>query len=204
MDRTKSLAYVKQLGLGQPSPSLPLLDNMHIRRSQHECVHRLLAMFVCAATVNGFPISRADRWLKTQGLWEFLTIKEQKHFESGVLPMQYDMFVDSCWSLSWAMSYVEFLKPMQDLPQAFVKLFPDVKIDESIGGFVSRALLRNNEEILQALDTVFCVHNACQDLVLNGDNSKKMQDNLRIIRAQRHSLEWIFTTEDWDEITLDT
>jgi len=84
-----------------------------------------------------------------------------------------------------------------------VKVFPDLKKDESPIEFVSGFVVRNQVEITEMCDLFYCIHWAVRDLLLKGGASPLIVGSY-VVEERRRALEWMIEERSWERITLDT
>jgi hypothetical protein len=190
--------------LGFPTnETLPLLDNLTIARSSDEVVHRIFAMLCLAVSAYGFDRKKALAWLQREGSLALLTPPEREFLGGSLMnPRPFMEQIEAMWALCWCVRSVpdlDFSKPCSD---NFVKLLPDLKKDESGAAFRGSASLRDSEEIVAKCDLAYCLHWGIVHAGLDGKFLKGVMPYLIIERRQ--ALEWILSTDPWDEVFLDT
>ena len=80
---------------------------------------------------------------------------------------------------------------------------PDLSVGEGRERFDSRINPRVVSDLLSWADIMYCMHWATVDGRLkSGCSVFKLPDY--VIEERRRALEWCFSCEDWDDISLDT
>lgn len=199
--RDESLAQAERLGVWV-LPGLPVLDEVMEMRGSEEAASRLLAMGPVAASSYGFDRARAIAWLKQEGLFGFLTDRENRFLIDGVGdPEPFREQVEGMWALAWALGIVSELEFDKQCDDNFVEVFPTS--DQSSAGFRAKVKPRPLEEVIAALDLAYCLHWAVRDAMIRG---KPIPGNLDpvVVIERRRALEWLVSKDEWDEVTLDT
>ena len=190
--------------LGCPTnDALPLLDAISITRSEDEIVDRVFGMLCLAAAAYGLDQKRALEWLKREGRLEILTSEESGFLgDSQMNPAPFMEQIEGMWTLCWSLKLISDLDFSKPCSGDFVKLFPDLKKDESGVAFREKTSLRDSYDVIAKCDLAYCLHWGIVHRGLTG----KMQKLIRpyVIVERRRSLEWLLSDESWDEISLDT
>jgi hypothetical protein len=185
-------------------PTLPLLDEGLQLRSSQEIAERILAMNVVAAAAYGFDKTRAIAWLKQERLVNSLTEEEKLFvFEGGGQSDRFKLQIEGMWALAWAMGMVKELDFATDCDSRFAQMLPNLKQNASSAAFRQQIRPRPLEQTVAACDLAYCLHWAIRDTELTG---KRALRNLKpyVVVERRRALEWALSTEDWDEVSLDT
>ncbi|MCE9534370.1 MAG: DUF4272 domain-containing protein [Planctomycetes bacterium] len=200
--RTISWEIVTKFGFPK-NDALPLLDNVTIVRSKDEIVNRIFGMNSLAASACGYDRKKALAWLERDGSVELLTRHEQEFLrgaQKNAVPFMAQ--VEGMWALCWCLRVVpdlNFSKPCSD---DFVKSLPDLKKDESGEGFRRRSFLRDSEEIVAKFDLAYCLHWGLVHAELIGKPTKRIKPY--VITERRRALEWLFSSDAWDDLSSDT
>lgn len=201
--REFSIKSAKKMGISI-STSLPLLDEPETSKSVIEAASRMLAMHAIAAVAYGFDRQKATQWLIDESILGDLTETEKLYMETGggsvdSLKMQ----IEGLWALGWALSIVESIDFLKDCDNRFVMTMPNLKQMQNSSLLRSRLKLRPIEEIVQTCDWAYCLHWAIIEANLKG-NTLPTAIKLYVIVERQHALEWLITSEDWDNTPLDT
>ncbi len=63
--------------------------------------------------------------------------------------------------------------------------------------------MKSVSEIAKALDLAYCLHWSIRDAEIHGREIPRVLSP-NVIIQRRKALEWMFSEENWDEVTLDT
>jgi hypothetical protein len=201
--RAESIRWITSHGF-PVNPNLPWLDAPGVVKGRDEVVDRLFALFCIVGCRYGFKKDRAMAWLRQETKTLILTQEEMAFFESDVsteFEVDVDGQTESMWALAWAVGAVpkfSFLDPCDD---GFVSILPDIKRGASGAPFRRKAQLRPENEIVANCDLGYCLHWALVNASLSGGSLKMDRHN---VVERRRALEWILSSESWEEISLDT
>jgi len=199
--RQRSLA--KAAALGFPiNPSLPLLEEIELRRTKDQVVDRILGILCVGAVAYGFERGRAVSWLERESREWLLTPAETAFMQGDSVDRIFKEQIEGGWALSWAVGLVEGLDFFAPCSSDFVRLLPDVKNDEPAESFRAQVRLRPIEAIAGTLDLSYCLHWAIVDGELHSRGMQRLPPYVVIER--RRALEWLTTDTPWEQITLDT
>lgn len=95
------------------------------------------------------------------------------------------------------------LKPFDLKVPDLVALLPDLRKDEGASHLLSKVSLLEQSTILESLDLYYCIHWVQIEAGIN-DAVNGLDMPEYVVRHMRRALEWCFSDEDWDAITLDT
>lgn len=201
--RKKSLSSAKNLGC-EVYPDLPLLDDNLKLRPQEEIIGRSLALFAVIASSYGFDKSLAIRWLEQEDCIEYLSESERDFIENGEGDTSYfQSQVEALNTFAWVLGFVKSM-PFDSLcDNTLIKRFPDIKNGKSSSGYKAQSAVRSIDKIISACDLSYCLHWA----IVNSEmNAKDLPSDVcsHVVIERRRALEWILSTDDWDEISLDT
>jgi len=201
--RSESIRKASELGVAV-SVSLPHLDTDLATRSLDDAIGRLLAMNVVAAAAYGFDRPKALAWLQAEGLTDLLTEPERRFLtERGGAAEPFQNQVEGMWALAWAIGLVDELNFAKDCEGRFAAMLPNLKQAEPSLGLRQRSKLRRPEEIAAACDLAYCLHWALTQARVDG-RPLPIHLKPRLVIERRRALEWLLSTEEWDDISLDT
>lgn len=192
--------------LGYPiNPNLPLLDPVATLRSKSEVVKRTLCLYACVACSYGFSKEKAKKWLKKEGLYDGLAHSEVRYLDdpSDQNTSLFQWQVEALWAITWVASHHDKLDFSDSCSDDFITLFPDLNEGTPSTNFKELAEVKGSEEVVAALDLVYCLHWAIRDAELRGMPVPGKVPPL-VVRERRRALEWVVSNEDWDDIVLDT
>jgi len=200
--RTISLTIARNLGYST-NPSLPFLTHTDIRPLE-VVVDRALCLNTVVACACGFSRARACEWLHREKLEYALTTHEESFLKSAYgADVQFQIRVEGLWALAYVLSIVDVLDFGSYCDARLVTLMPDLKRNASASTFRRIATFRAGDQILQALDTAYCLHWAIRDAELRGDTPPGHVEPYVVIERRR-ALEWCLSEDDWEEVNMDT
>jgi hypothetical protein len=201
--RQSSWATASKLGYPR-NDVLPLLDRVHITRSKDEVTDRIFAILCVAASAYGFERNKALQWLGRNAKLELLTNSERT-FLDGVNENNpvFTEQIEGMWALCWCLNIVPKLDFAKPCSNSFVKLLPDLKKDEPGSTFREKAVLRDLHEVVPKLDLAYCLHWAIVRDAL-GARSRGPSPALYVTIERRRALEWMFSDQLWEEVSMDT
>jgi uncharacterized protein DUF4272 len=201
--RDESIRTARQLG-AEVSATLPLLDAGLEMRSVDETVCRILAMNAVAATAYGFDSAKVTAWLNQEALTNSLSEQERVYVFEGIgRPDRYQIQVEGMWALSWAMGIVTEMNFAQDCDSRFAAMLPNLKQQQTSAEFRKRANPRSLETVISGCDLAYCLHWAIRQAKLGGYRPPASLQPYVVVERRR-ALEWLLSTEAWDEVQLDT
>ena len=201
--RKQSLETANELGY-PINESLPFLDAATVIRSCDEIVDRILAMLCVAACAYGFDSQNASAWLARETSDPHLTPSESRFLQIRTGdPRMFRERIEGIWALAWSIGVVPDLDFEKPCATNFVLCLPDLKGNKSSAAFRENCMLRPHEQVVSACDLAYCLHWAIRELKLKGMDVPNAVAPYVIIE-RRHALEWLLTSVDWDDVTLDT
>jgi hypothetical protein len=188
------------------SEALPLLDEkMPALKSTDDIADRMLCISsLVALSFHPQESEKIHAWIEREKLKEKMT-DEEKAFLNGdskninLIRWQ----VESLFAFSWACSLQKTYRPMDILPGDLYSLFPSIKEDESSKLFRDSIALRAAPEMLDVLDLYYCLHSAIRGNQLEGKKTK-IPIHESAVTERRKAMEWIFSSDRWEAISLDT
>jgi hypothetical protein len=202
--RQRSLREAARLGYGV-SRELPLSDFDVKVREQEETVSRCLALHSIVAISYGLSRELAKAWLHREGLIDAITEDERNYLTGSDREGDdfYHGLVESLWTFVWSLGMAQELDFGKSCPNDLVTAFPDLRGSESSVSFRQRARQRSAEEIVSAADLAYCLHWAIVDAALRGDQEPGRIPSWVVVERRR-VLEWLTSSENWDDVSLDT
>ncbi len=188
------------------NPELPLLDfDLLLKKSNLEVTERMLC--ICGAAALSFHPTEQKRiyeWISRENLKNNITAIEESFF-SGDATYKYQMQwqIEGLFALAWCCNLNLDYYPLMDLPDDLQSHFPSIKNEEVTIDFRENINLRPVKEIISALDTYYCLHSYVRNCQFDGRKSLS-PIGLSSIVERRRALEWLFSDENWTEISLDT
>lgn len=201
--RQESLKEAEKLGY-ETNPALPLLDDSISLRIKDEIIFRSLSLFSAVACSYGFNKKSASAWISSEKIESYLSGSE-KAFITG--DEGDDAFfrkqVEGLNAFAWVLGFVKTLDFGCVCDNTLIKKFPDIKNTKPSTEFKLKASVRSLDEIVSACDLAYCLHWAISDAAIEGREPQKAVGS-NVIVERRRALEWVLSTDDWDDISLNT
>ncbi|MCA3692717.1 DUF4272 domain-containing protein [Aquidulcibacter sp.] len=200
--RDSSRSVLTAHGLFVPD-GLPALDVANLR-SFREILNRLFCLNAVAATSYGLDSTKAISWLHQEQLDEELTQPERCFLEHGKGDRDaFKVQIEGMWALAWAVNIVPEIDFWRDCNSGFVTLLPNLKTGESVTRTMGQAELRASDQIIAACDLSYCLHWIIREALIKGD---QFPPDLKpyVVIERRRALEWMFSEDAWDMVSLDT
>ena len=203
--REQSARVLADLSLPTPTV-LPLLDDFTLRPTE-EIVRRMGVLSALAAVAYGCPAESALEWVRASDLLKDLLPAELAYFARGAhgpsdpqasLP-------EALFGLAWALQ-------LSTGPLDFRTAAPDDLINvvphpppgaREWRSLVISARPRPVAEVGRMLDLYYCLHWAAVEAGLRGDPVGNDPEWSAVVERRR-ALEWLASTDSWDEVALDT
>lgn len=188
---------------------LPLIETEaeSTRRTTEQVATRAMALCIVAVKGEGLEQEIIDKLVEDYQLALAFTPKE-KEFIDNPNPSEHDRVqfawrYECYWVMLWALGYVDELeRPDQicDVKQAVSFLR-----DNGRDGFLKKAKLRAQSEILDAADLIYRYHWAVVDARINDRPAPAGLDG-GIIMERHHALNWLmgYMDQEWDDVSTDT
>jgi hypothetical protein len=202
--RAASIEEVKGLGFPLPPDSLPLLDAPHGVRARQEVEGRALVLAAVVAAAYGYPKAQAQSWIERERLAGHLSLSERTFLQGDVsMAVQFQAQVEALGALAWALGLLPALPFDRPSPSHMVTVFPDLKKMEDIGRFQAGVRPRAEQEIASQCDLAYCLHWGINQARLE-DKKPPGRTPPHVIVERRRALEWMLSSCDWDDVSLDT
>jgi Domain of unknown function (DUF4272) len=184
---------------------LPLPQPLVSLRTLGEIADRILALNCVVAVSFGFPRTQSLEWLRKWGIVNALSRPEEEYLNNQAPAMTsfFRLQVDALWALSWVAGIVRDLDFVGRCDANFVSVLPHLKISESPQPFLDRISLRNPADVAIKRDLAYCLHWAIREARLQGLSSPGVLP-AELVIERRRALEWSLSSEDWQDISLDT
>lgn len=189
--------------LGCVADDLPAVEERGFSRSPEEVRGRVVALFGVVAAAHGLDRAVVLGWLEGVGCAEHLTRAELQNLR-GRGPLVEDRgAVEALWVLAWALGLIPGIDWTQPCSDDFVRLFPDPRAGGDVAGFCSVPALALDQALQFELEVAFALHNCwVEHRLFGGVQPSSVGEGVVVWR--RHGLEWLASTADWDDISLDT
>ena len=204
--RTQSLKILEQEGVPE-NKNLPILDSLQLR-SKEDIAARLVIQYALAGLADEVSPEFIKDWLEENNLFNQLDDYE-RHFldakslnEEQINELSWKQ--ESLWTLCWVGKLVDelgFPAGECDLSSVFPRIPPDVDCQE----FISNFLVREEWEILQAVDLYYCLHSSYRHPELWVEKNFPGSLKVEVLLERRLALEWVVDPNTaWHDISLDT
>lgn len=201
--RQASLREAVQLGY-EPAANLPLLDESARLRPQKEIEDRAVVLCGVVAASYGLPRDRVSTWIEKEGLRGTVTDTESLLLQGDASDSQaFQVQVESLAAFAWALRLVASLQFDRPAPGHLVSVFPDFKKAEPSTRFRSTAKLRDEIDVVRACDLAYCLHWSINQRLLERKPTKSAVPP-HVIIERRRALEWMLSSEDWGQVSMDT
>lgn len=202
--RKKSWKKLEKIGL-LVNLNLPLFDLTTLMRSEEDIINRLLCLNAVVSSSYGLSKDKAIAWLEQENLKPFLLENETNFLYSSM--NEVDIFktqIEGMWTLSWCLGLISNKLVIENkCTNSFVSILPDLKVFASSNNFKKQAELRSTNKILPIIDYYYCAHWSITAMRYEGMLIPKKIAPYIVI-GRRMALEWLFTNDDWYDISLDT
>lgn len=201
--RQESLQLAQLLGYSA-NPTLPLLEVTSINRSAREVASRALVLHACCAASYGFPLERARTWLVENALMEHASQEERRFLSKGSNGASFKLRPEAIWALCWVLMSADSFAVHLPMPQSAAGMLPDLKKEEAADAWLSgRTAVRESRDALGALDFYYCAHWSLRNADPTDRTDLQTLPSYAVVERRR-ALEWCFSLEDWDCVSLDT
>jgi hypothetical protein len=173
-------------------------------KSTNEIVERVLTLNIIAGVSYGLDISSAKVWLEKEKLIDKLT-KNEVAFLNGDMKLKndYKYIVEALYLFCWTLSMVSHFDMFEGCPDNLILNFPNILKNETSEKFRSKSILRSENQISNMLDMSYCLDWATTNAVLHKSQLPIKFEPLGL-KYRRRAIEWLSSSEAWDEIILDT
>jgi hypothetical protein len=204
----RSIAVLKNAGVRwiEHLPGIETEDESK-RRTTEEVAIRAMALCIVAVKGEGLEQETIDKLVAQYRLADTFTPKEAA-FIKDPNPSQHDRVqfawrYECYWVMLWALGYVDSLDTpgaICDVPKAVAFLR-----DNGREGFLRKAKLRSQKEILDAADLIYRYHWAVVDARVNGGDSPEGVEG-GVVMERHYALNWLigYMDQEWDDISTDT
>lgn len=206
--KSRSIAILK-------AQNVPFIEHLPLieteaeseRRTTELVATRAMALCIVAAKGEGLEKDILDGLIDKYQLASAFTPKEQE-FMRNPNPSQHDrvQFVwryECYWVMLWALGYLETLERPDKICD--VKLAISLLRDNGRDGFLAKAKLRPQAEILDAADLIYRYHWAVVDARINNREVPAGLDG-GVVMERHHALNWLmgYMDQEWDDVSTDT
>lgn len=188
---------------------LPLIETEveSTRRTSQEVATRAMALCVVAVKGEGLEQEVINKLINDYELDNSFTPNERE-FIDNPNPTKHDR-VQFTWRyecygvMLWALGYIDEL----ERPDKICDVKAAVTIFQENGreGFIKKAKLRPQSELLDAADLIYRYHWAIRDARINNREAPAGLDS-GVVMERHHALNWLvgYMDQAWDDVTTDT
>jgi hypothetical protein len=205
-DRSVALLKAEEVPVIEELPVIAT-EAESTRRTTEEVALRAMALCLVATKGKGMPQTVIDELAKEYEIDSALTPKE-KEFIANPNPTEQQRIeaawrYESYWVMLWALGFVDKLERPDkicdvDLAVSFLQ-------ENGRDGFLKKAKLRPQSEILDAADLIYRYHWAVVDANFNGREAPAGLDP-GVVWERHYALNWLigYKDQEWDDVTTDT
>lgn len=206
--KDRSLAILK-------AEMVPFIDHLPLieaeaestRRTTEQVATRAMALCIVAAKGEGVEQEIIDKLVAEYQLASAFTSKE-KAFINNPGPTQHERVqfawrYECYWVMLWALGYIDKLERPDKICD--VGLAVSILRDNGRDGFLKKAKLRSQREIVDAADLIYRCHWAVVDARVNNRDAPAGLDG-GIVLERHYALNWLigYLDQQWDDISTDT
>lgn len=176
-------------------------------RTHLEIATRLIVLLCCTPAAKGIPVDELVKWLSDEGIWDAVSPLERA-FLLGHSPekrVQFTWYSECAYATAWALNMVDEMGPpsKQAKIESVVAQVPEP--GEPLAPFLEAAVLRSDEELVDARDRLMDAYAWCRQARSSGVPEQHGFD-WEVAQERYRALCWIAGDEqqEWDEVTLDT
>lgn len=188
---------------------LPLIETEaeSTRRTSKNVAMRAMALSIVAAKGHGLKQETVAKLVKEYKLASVFS-PEESAFIKNASPKKHDRIqfswrYESYWVMLWALGFIAKL----DRPDSVCDVERAVSILRHNGhdGFLKKAKLRPQRDILDAADLIYRYHWAARDAHINGRDAPAGLEG-GVVYERHRALNWLigYMDQEWDEVTTDT
>jgi hypothetical protein len=188
---------------------LPLIETEaeSTRRTSEQVATRAMALCVVAVKGEGLEQEIIDQLIEEYKLAPAFTPKEME-FIKNPNPTQHDRIqfawrYECYWVMLWALAFIDKLERPDKICD--VGLAVSFLRENGRDGFLTKAKLRSQAEILDAADLIYRYHWAVVDARVHDRDAPAGLDS-GIVMERHHALNWLmgYMDQEWDDVSTDT
>lgn len=187
-------------------PSLPFADGV-LNKSSIDIAQRIVGLYVMLGLARDADPDLLWNWMESNDFLSFLSDEEmrvlqQESFTEADINScswkQESIFV-LCWYEGFEKKII-FPTDECDLTDVLMRVPPEVSFELMLESFQPRS----ESELIEELDFYYCVHAAIKHPELWKDEQLLGRIKVAAVEERRRALEWLVSTNDWDNVSLDT
>ena len=188
---------------------LPVIENESesTRRTTEEVALRAMALCVVSAKGEGLEQEIVNKLIEDFQLADAFTPKEKKFIADpnpdDVTKTQFVWRYEGYWVLLWALGYVDQLERPDQICDVGTAI--SFLRDNGRDGFLKKAKLRPQSELLDAADLIYRYDWAVVDARVKGSDPPANLDG-GVVMERHYALNWLIQNgnPEWDDISTDT
>jgi hypothetical protein len=206
--KARSIAILKKEGV-------PFIEHLPVieteaeakRRTTEEVALRAIALCIVAVKGEGLEQEEIGKLVKKYAVADAFSPKERTFIEARE-PSRHDRVqftwrYECYWVMLWALGFVDELSRPDKIchVRKAVSLFRDLGRE----GFLKKAKLRPDREILDAADLIYRYHWATTDARIKNQAPPAGLDP-GVVMERHYALNWLvgYSDQEWDDVTTDT
>jgi hypothetical protein len=187
-------------------PNLPFVDGK-LSRSPLEVAKRIIGLYVMLGIARDADPDLLWNWMEDNDFLSFLSedemniLKKEAFLDEDINICSWKQ--ESIFVLGWYGNFescINFPTDESDLTKIFTKIPPEVPFELMLESFQPRS----ESELIEELDFYYCVHAAIKHPELWKDEQLLGRIKVAAVEERRRALEWLVSTNDWDNVSLDT
>ncbi len=188
---------------------LPLIatEAESTRRTTEQVARRAMALCIVAVKGEGVEQEIIDELVKDYDIASALTPNE-KQFIDNPSPTQHERVqfawrYECYWVMLWSLGFIDELERPDKICD--VKMAVSFLRQNGNEGFIKKAKLRSQSEILDAADLIYRYHWAVRDASINDEPIPAGLDS-GVVMERHYALNWLigYLGQAWDDVSTDT
>jgi hypothetical protein len=205
--KARTEAFLRQRGI-PINPLLPMTEDSStsLLRDKQTIIERVYCLTILAARGEGAPLERLDTLIQDYAIDSFT--EEEKKLYAKPDPSDEDKAImtwryESLNVLQWALGFVDTLIYPSEICN--VPALVSNVIERSRADLEQKAVVRDEEEILDELDKIYRMHWACVEARMQ-QQPPAGDLNPSIVYERHYALNWLTTylDQEWDYVSTDT
>lgn len=204
--RNESLKVLEKIRIPS-NKNLPILDSSNLR-SGREIAVRLIIQCVLAGLSDDVSPNRLKDFLKQNNLLGELNDDDRHFLDTKLLTQEQinelSWKQESVWVLCWiGMIFDDLGLPTKECDLS--NIFPHIPPAVDCQKFLSNFVVRDEWEIMKAVDLYYCLHASYNHPELWGNEEFPGSLKIEVLLERRLALEWVIdSSTPWQDISLDT
>lgn len=177
-------------------------------RSAEEIARRALCLAAVISCAYGDSKETVSLWLKSEQLWEHLSLKEKNFLENESdqkTDAQYTWKIEALIPMLWAIKKIPSMPGLKSECNTELLKKAVIWSPNSTKEYISSSVIRDEEEINSEYEKVYQAHWKVRDREINGKAPLKSL-NSGVVYERHYSFNWVigYMGQGWDDISTDT